>query len=79
MEITWKEENGRLKGVVRFDTFRQALNFAQQVGEVAERLSHHPEIHILYTTVQLELWSHDTGVVTERDRQLAKAIENLVE
>ena len=75
----WKEENNRLRKTFTFKDFRQAFGFMTQVALVAEKMDHHPYWTNVYNTVSIELSTHDAGdIVTDKDHQLAKAIDNLV-
>ena len=49
-----------------------------QVAVLAETMDHHPDWSNSYNTVHITLISHDKGVVTERDRGLAEAIDQLL-
>ena len=50
-----------------------------RVALLAEKMDHHPFWTNVYNTVNIELSTHDAGdVVTEKDRKLAKAIDQLV-
>ena len=44
--------------------FRAALEFVNQVGELAEEAGHHPDIDIRYNRVRLGLMTHDAGGLT---------------
>jgi 4a-hydroxytetrahydrobiopterin dehydratase len=59
-----------------FPNFRSSLAFAQFVGELAEAANHHPDIDIRYNKVTLVLSTHDAGGLTEKDFDLAKAIDS---
>lgn len=49
-----------------------------RVAFLAEQHNHHPNWSNVYHTVEIELTTHDAGnVVTEKDRQLAKAIDGI--
>jgi len=50
-----------------FGDFREALDFTNRVGELAERVNHHPEIVLGWGRVKLNVWSHDAGGLTEAD------------
>lgn len=64
----------------KFDDFRAAMAFLNQVADVAEEHGHHPEIFNLYGRVRLTLTTHDAGnMVTEKDYRLAAAIDALLE
>jgi 4a-hydroxytetrahydrobiopterin dehydratase len=74
----WKEENNRLVRIFKFQDFKEAFGFMTKVALVAEKMDHHPNWSNVYNTVTIELTTHDAGnVVTEKDRKLAKAIDQL--
>lgn len=74
----WKEENNRLIKTFKFHDFKEAFGFMTKVALVAEKMDHHPTWFNVYNTVTIELSTHDAGnVVTEKDRALAKAIDQL--
>ena len=73
----WKFEHGQLVRNLTFDNFVDAMDFVNKVAEVAEGAGHHPDIDIRYNKVRLALISHDAGGLTERDFDLAAAIDGV--
>jgi len=74
----WKEENNRLKATFKFNDFTEAFAFMTEVAFLAEKQNHHPNWTNVWNTVSFELNTHDAGgVVTEKDRKLAKAIDSV--
>ena len=74
----WRHADDALAKTFTFDGFRAALAFIVRVGFEAEQRNHHPEIRNVYNRVWLALTTHDAGDrVTERDLDLARAIEAL--
>lgn len=74
----WKEENNCLIKTFKFHDFKEAFGFMTKVALVAEKMDHHPNWSNVYNSVTIELSTHDAGnVVTEKDRALAKAIDQL--
>lgn len=71
----WARAGRAITRTYRFEDFRGALDFVNRVGELAERQNHHPDIDIRYNTVTLNLSTHDTGGLSERDFRLAAAID----
>ena len=53
----------------------EAMGFVTRVAMAAEKMDHHPELTIVYNRVSIALSSHDAGGVTQRDLDLATAIE----
>lgn len=75
----WKEENNRLKRTFKFEDFQEAFAFMTRVAFLAESHNHHPNWSNVYNQVDIELTTHDAGnTVTDKDRELAKAIDQLV-
>lgn len=75
----WKEENNRLKKTFKFKDFTEAFGFMTKVALIAEKADHHPLWTNVYNTVSFELSTHDAGdIVTDKDRDLAKAIDQLL-
>jgi 4a-hydroxytetrahydrobiopterin dehydratase len=75
----WKIESGELVGKFQFKDFRASMLFVNQIGELAEKAEHHPDIDIRYNRVRLALSTHDAGGLTQKDFDLAGAIQHLVE
>ncbi|MEQ9304312.1 MAG: 4a-hydroxytetrahydrobiopterin dehydratase [Marinoscillum sp.] len=75
----WKEEDNKLKKTFEFKDFVTAFGFMSSVAIIAEKMNHHPNWSNVYNTVSFELNTHDKGnIVTEKDRALAKAIDELI-
>jgi 4a-hydroxytetrahydrobiopterin dehydratase len=76
----WKEEDNKLKRTFEFSNFIEAFGFMSQVALLAEKMDHHPNWSNVYNRVSIELTTHDQGnVVTNRDRKLAAAIDELLD
>lgn len=59
----------------KFRDFIGAINFVERVADVAEMEGHHPDIHIHYNKVILELWTHSIDGLSENDFILASKID----
>jgi len=77
--MNWKEENNKLKKEFEFDNFKKALSFTNKVGEIAERMQHHPDILLHdYNQVKIEVTTHDEGMkVTQKDHDFAEEVNKL--
>ncbi len=74
----WTEKDNRLQKTFKFKDFTQAFAFMTEVAFLAEKMNHHPDWRNVYNTVEINLSTHDAGnKVTEKDRQLAEAIDRL--
>lgn len=75
----WELRDGKLHRELTFADFSEALGFLVRVGIEAEKQGHHPEISNVYSSVTLDLTTHDADGMTEKDFTLARAIEALVD
>ena len=73
----WKNENNALKKRFVFANFAESLNFVNKVGEIAERLDHHPDIRFGWGFAEFSITTHDRGGLTEFDFALAEKIEKI--
>lgn len=71
----WELGTERLKRTFSFSDFREAMAFMVRVSYTAEELNHHPNWSNVYSTVEVQVWSHDRGGVTGRCLALAKAMQ----
>ncbi len=60
-----------------FDDFRQALNFTNRVGELAEEQGHHPDVYLAWGRVKLTVWTHKIDGLTESDFVFAAKADEL--
>lgn len=67
----------RLTKTFRFPDFQKGLDFVNQVGAIAEKQGHHPDIQLSWGKVEVATWTHDAGGITEQDFRLATQIEGL--
>jgi 4a-hydroxytetrahydrobiopterin dehydratase len=77
----WRiEPDGKKMSVsVETEDFLDALDLFEEIGEVAEELEHHPDLHLEeYNHVRIVTWSHDAGKLTERDEKLAERLTHVL-
>lgn len=78
--VGWEECDGALRREFEFADFSAAFGFMTRVALLAERVGHHPDWSNSWNRVMIELTTHDEGnTVTDLDRELAAAIDRLVE
>ncbi len=63
----------------KFKDFREALDFTNRVGELAEEQGHHPDIYLAWGKVGIRLWTHKIDGLTESDFIMGAKIESLNE
>ncbi len=74
----WELDRGnphKLEREFKFKNFKAALAFVNKVGALAESEGHHPDIHVYYSKVVLDLYTHAVGGLSENDFILAAKID----
>lgn len=75
----WRLDNSRLVRQVRYTSYKEALRGVQTIGELAERMDHHPDLVLSYTNLMILLQTHAANnQVTELDLEAARRIEDLL-
>lgn len=74
----WSVHDARLRAKVATKDFAQALALAQAVGALAETAWHHPELKLGWGQLEITLWTHSAGGLTELDFTLARWIDPLL-
>jgi 4a-hydroxytetrahydrobiopterin dehydratase len=73
----WRLVGERLHREFQFEDFVRAFGFMSSVALLAEKANHHPDWTNAYGKVVVDLTSHDSGGLTQRDFDLAMAIDTL--
>ncbi len=71
----WGQEGNQIIKQFKFKNFVHSMGFVTEVGILAERVDHHPDILIEYSKVTITLSTHSEGGLTEKDFMLAGEIE----
>lgn len=72
----WGCEKGHhLSKGFEFPDFVQALAFVNLVGAMAEVQGHHPDIHLSWGRVRVEVWTHKIDGLTESDFVFAAKVD----
>jgi 4a-hydroxytetrahydrobiopterin dehydratase len=61
----------------KFADFKQALDFVNRVGALAEEQGHHPDILLAWGKAEITLWTHKIDGLTESDFIMAAKIDRL--
>jgi len=69
------EKGEKISKEYKFKDFIGAINFVNNVAEIAESENHHPDIKINYNKVLLELNTHAIGGLSENDFIVAAKID----
>ncbi len=74
-----REERTKLHKHFRFKDFVQAMDFVNAMADVAEAEGHHPDFTVHYNTVDVVVWTHAVGGLSENDFILAAKLDRLRE
>lgn len=77
-EWDYDESRDAITRSIVFTDFAEAFGFMAQVAILAERMDHHPEWSNVYNRVDVLLTTHDAGGLSERDVELAGAIDGIL-
>ena len=74
----WKViENNKITREFSFVNYRHTMEFVNKVADLAEEEGHHPDMHVYYGRVVIELWTHSINGLSENDFILASKIDKL--
>ena len=77
----WDYDDARdaITRAIVFTDFAEAFGFMTQVALIAEKAEHHPEWKNIWNRVEILLTTHDAGGLSERDIELAEAIDAILD
>ena len=74
----WDVKRDAIARSFTFQDFSAAFAFMTRVALAAEQADHHPEWSNVYNKVYILLTTHSAGGLTQKDIDLAKAIDGFV-
>lgn len=77
-QSAWRIQDDKLALSLQFQDFSMAWGFMSRVALIAEQQQHHPEWLNVYNRVEIALVTHDAGGLTDKDLNLATAINGLL-
>ena len=61
----------------KFSNFKKAISFANEVGEIAEKEGHHPDIWFGWGYAKIKIFTHAINGLAESDFILAAKIDKI--
>ena len=74
-----RDDGLAIERAFKFADFSEAFAFMTRVALLAEKADHHPEWSNVYNRVEITLTTHDAGGLSQRDAEMASAIDALVD
>jgi 4a-hydroxytetrahydrobiopterin dehydratase len=75
----WALENGHISRKYKTHSWKGTLMVINTIGHLAEAAWHHPDISASYAWVEVRLQNHAAKGITDKDFELAKKIEDVVQ
>ncbi|WP_111682544.1 4a-hydroxytetrahydrobiopterin dehydratase [Winogradskyella tangerina] len=75
----WDYFDNAIHVELEFDNFKDCFSAMSRIAFECEAQNHHPNWSNVYNVLKISLSTHDAGGVTQKDFDLAEAIETIVE
>ncbi len=75
----WEIADKSIERTFKFKNFVEAMDFANRITHIAEEENHHPDLHISWGKVRVELSTHSVGGLSVNDFAVAAKINKLLE
>ena len=74
--MKWTETDSKLMKTIKCQDFNHALALLNKIAVIAESMNHHPDMKIYsYRFLSIEIYTHDTNSITQKDYDLSKQID----
>ena len=74
--MKWTETDSKLMKTIKCQDFNHALALLNKIAVLAESMNHHPDLKIYsYRFLSIEIYTHDTNSITQKDYELSKQID----
>jgi len=73
----WSIQNEKLHRDYRFPNFAHAFGFMAIAAVEIEKRNHHPEWLNVYNRVTVDLTTHDSNGISQKDLDLARLLEGI--
>lgn len=80
LDSNWSLTNGstRLMRTFTFKNFKLSYELLSKIANLAESERHHPELHLGWGHLDVEIWTHTLNNLVESDYILAAKIDQLI-
>lgn len=68
-------EGSKLRREYKFKTYMDGCAWVQLAGQISDQEDHHPDIHVFFRRVVIELWTHTVNGLSENDYILAAKLD----
>jgi 4a-hydroxytetrahydrobiopterin dehydratase len=71
----WETQDDKIHKGFKFKNFLEAMAFVNRMAEIAEAEGHHPDFAVHYNKVDVTIWTHAIGGLSENDFILAAKVD----
>ena len=75
LKNNWKVINDKIQINIEFSNFNKAFSFMADIAKECDMINHHPRWTNEYNRLEIILFTHDKGAITELDLELAQIID----
>jgi len=75
--VVQAEGHLQLTRTFKFKGFMPGVELVDRIAPIAEAEAHHPDLHLTYGSLRVDLWTHVAGGLTDNDFILAAKIEQI--
>ncbi len=72
----WDRDGEEITRTFEFDEYLAGLDFAREVGEIADEEFHHPQMIVDFREVEVRFTSHEEGGITDQDVEMAERVND---
>lgn len=73
----WSRDGDAIAKTYAFGAYMDGIAFVNATAEAAEAADHHPDMAVGYKRVTVTLTTHSSGGISQKDLDLATALESL--
>ena len=73
----WTRKGDAIVKSYTFEKFAEGIRFVDRVAVEADKMDHHPDIDVRWTTVTMMLSTHSQGGLTRKDLELAAVVDRV--
>ncbi len=73
----WSVRDEQLHKTFKFKDFVNAMKFINQMADIAEAEGHHPDFCVHFNCVDVTIWTHAIGGLSENDFILAAKLDTI--
>ncbi len=75
----WEYDGEAITKTYDLESFREAIDFVNDIADLAEDANHHPDLEIYFDEVVVSFRTHSADAVTDADVRMAAEVQRLAE